>query len=158
MVFWFPWMFWDLFASQQNVIQQNTIFFLTKEKICFCLNVSVVTVSTEHLDAAAVTIAPFLVLRKHTDLCEEKYKAVCLMLSYWTVREILTRSIYNFRERYLQTSPFFENHAEFFFRSRIKGLFCRNVSSVCVGLLGRRSPGENVAQRNRVAYNKNLCF
>ena len=71
-------------------------------------------------------------LEKHTDLCEEKYKTVCMMLSYWTVKEILTKSIFNFRESYLQTSPFLENHAEYFFLRRIKGLLCFNIFSVSV--------------------------
>lgn len=47
-----------LLSNRMCLIQQNTILktiFLTKKKIGCCLNVSVV--STEHLNAAAVTIA-----------------------------------------------------------------------------------------------------
>lgn len=49
-----------LLSKRMSVIQQNRILkaiFLTKEKISCCLNVSGVIVSTEHPNAAAVTIA-----------------------------------------------------------------------------------------------------
>lgn len=96
-----------LLSKRMSVIQQNRILkaiFLTKENIC-CPNVSVVIVSTEHLNAAAVTIVWFPFLENIRSYVKKNIE-VCMMLSYWTVKEIVTESICNFRGSYFQTSLF----------------------------------------------------